>query len=434
MFEITTRTELPYSAVSYITVTFSDGFSSRGSGAVVGVNDVLTALHVVYQPLHGGWARSVSVIPGADTYPVLSAPFGSYSNVGTLDGRVATWDGNGDSLLSDAESQWDLALIGLASRIGDATGWLSLWTSAQDVSGTVAGYPARGTGLMADTAIAVASPVYGVYNVAASLGPGASGGPLLFTTDGRTSVAGVLSAGDAALTETSYAALFGPGTLDWLQAAMAANDRLLASAQTAITGTAGADTLSGTSANDSIDGGGGIDTVRFSGARASYSLAISPAAVTVTDTIAGRDGTDTLTHVERLRFSDIGLAVDLDGNAGTVAKVIGAVFGAPAVANTSYVAIGLGLLDGAMAEATLMQFALAARLGPNATDAAVINLLYGNVVGSAPSATQRAAFQQMLDSGFLSQVTLGVAAAESSLNAANVNLVGLAATGLAYAL
>lgn len=38
--------------------------------------------------------------------------------------------------------------------------------------------------------------------------------------------------------------------------------------------------------------------------------------------------------------------MDVDGNAGTVAKIIGAVFGKQAIENKVYVGIGLSFLDG----------------------------------------------------------------------------------------
>lgn len=47
-------TNFPYSAVTYVEAIFPDGTRVSGSGAVVGINDVLTAAHVVYSPENGG--------------------------------------------------------------------------------------------------------------------------------------------------------------------------------------------------------------------------------------------------------------------------------------------------------------------------------------------------------------------------------------------
>ena len=54
MYEITQRTTDPYRAICYIVCTWSDGSRTSASGVVVGVNDVLTAMHVVYDASRGG--------------------------------------------------------------------------------------------------------------------------------------------------------------------------------------------------------------------------------------------------------------------------------------------------------------------------------------------------------------------------------------------
>ena len=72
-----------------------------------------------------------------------------------------------------------------------------------------------------------------------------------------------------------------------------------------------------------LDGSGGFDTANYSGLAAEYTIAVNgivvnPALpinvgandiVTVTDNVAGRDGTDRLTHIERLQFSDRALVL-----------------------------------------------------------------------------------------------------------------------------
>lgn len=69
------------------------------------------------------------------------------------------------------------------------------------------------------------------------------------------------------------------------------------------TGTEGDDVIAATSGNDSIDGLGGIDTVVFSGNYAEYVISGTPDK-TIDDQTPGRDGTDTLTNVERAEFLD----------------------------------------------------------------------------------------------------------------------------------
>lgn len=66
-------TNFPYSAVTYVEATFPDGTRVSGSGAVVGINDVLTAAHVVYSPENGGMAEQVTVYPGHDGQSIRQA-------------------------------------------------------------------------------------------------------------------------------------------------------------------------------------------------------------------------------------------------------------------------------------------------------------------------------------------------------------------------
>ena len=83
-------------------------------------------------------------------------------------------------------------------------------------------------------------------------------------------------------------------------------------------------TITGGGGNDSIDGGRGIDIASFSGASKDYKISSGASSTLVTGD-ATRDGTDTLLNVERVKFSDKSIAIDLNGNAGITAKVIGAV-------------------------------------------------------------------------------------------------------------
>ncbi|MBA2673509.1 hypothetical protein [Ramlibacter sp.] len=441
MYEVTTRTLLPYSAICYVTVTFPDGVSIRGSGVMVGPNDVLTAMHMVYWADHGGFATSIRVAPGADTNPTAT-PYGTVANWTSINARVPNWDVDGDSLLSADEAQYDMALIGLGTPVGDSSGWLQVMPSALDFYGQVAGYPALGTGLMAQEVYADASSRWGVYEVDYGLGPGASGGPLLYTANGQTYVAGVLSSGTLDLSFSTYAGLFGPGTMDWLASVMAANDGYAGSPYNdVLQGTAlgehmngqiGADSLAGSGGNDTLDGGPGVDTAVFSGLRAGYTLALTAGADTVTDRTAGRDGTDTLTGIERLEFDNVAVAIDVDGAAGTVARILGAVFGREWVGDPDYMGIGLALLDAGMGEQALTQLAIDFRLGAGASSQSLVNVLYTDVVGTAPDAGTQAYYVELLTTGQFTPATLGMLAAHTALNEANINLAGLATTGIEY--
>jgi len=195
-------------------------------------------------------------------------------------------------------------------------------------------------------------------------------------------------------------------------------------------GLAGNDTLNGASGNDVLDGGLGIDLAIYSTTRAGATFSTTAMGRTVSSAF---DGTDTLASIERLRFADISVALDLDGNAGTVAKTLGAVFGEAEVANEVYAGIGLYLLDAGMSFENLMQLAIDAHLGVGASHQAVVDLLYTNVVGTPPPADEAAFFVALLDTHAFTVSGLGVYAADFPLNLTNIDLVGLAQQGLEYA-
>jgi Ca2+-binding RTX toxin-like protein len=78
-----------------------------------------------------------------------------------------------------------------------------------------------------------------------------------------------------------------------------------------INGGDGSDTLRGGAGDDTVLGGAGDDTAVFSGNRGSYTLQV----VGSTIVIAGLDGTDTLSSIERLQFADSTINLVDDGSA-----------------------------------------------------------------------------------------------------------------------
>lgn len=401
MFEINNRLTALYRSIAYLRSEWVDGSSSRASAVVVGINDVLTALHTVYSADRGGWATRITVIPAADTSPV-SHPLGEYSDVGFISGRAQDWDINGDGLLSQAESEGDLALLGMRARIGDATGILPVVRAENDFSAQVAGYPGKGTGLMAEEVFADASSWYSVYNVNSGLGAGASGGPLLHTgSNGVISVAGVLSSGNSSNTSSTYAALFSDASWNWLQGAMAANDYLIGpsfptsvatATGTIFTGGAGADSLVGGSGwdtffghagNDVLDGGGGIDSATFTGLRSSYTVVAAGGAIIVTDSLPSRDGVDSLRNIERVKFADLALAFDFSGSAGQAHRLYQAALGrSPDKSGLGYqinvLDSGVGLVQVAGHFIASPEFT--GRYG-GLSDLSFVNQLYTNILG-----------------------------------------------------
>ena len=195
-----------------------------------------------------------------------------------------------------------------------------------------------------------------------------------------------------------------------------------------INGGAGNDQITGGGGNDNIDGGIGIDIAIFSGASKGYKVSTEATSVLVTgDAIT--DGIDTLLNIERIRFSDKSIAIDLNGNAGISAKVIGAVLGKTQVQNSSYVGLGLSYLDKGMSYSDLSALALTA-VGATTNDA-VVSTLWKNVIGTDATAEIKAPYIKMLTDG-MKVGDLVVLAADTSFNTTNINLVGLAQTGIEY--
>jgi Ca2+-binding RTX toxin-like protein len=218
----------------------------------------------------------------------------------------------------------------------------------------------------------------------------------------------------------------------------------------ALVGTAGADTLNGLAGNDTLtgglgndvlEGGDGVDVAVFAYPAENYRLELQNPSPTVSfsgpmiaiNPPPPTEGTDSLTNIERLEFSDKLLAINLQASAGQVAKTLGTVFGKAAVANKAYVGIGLHYADHlGYSYESLMQLAISARLSANPSNGQVVDLLYTNVVGQAPDTDTRKVYTDLLDNRTYTVASLGVLAADTDLNKANINLAGLSQTGLEY--
>ncbi|AEJ00945.1 peptidase M10A and M12B matrixin and adamalysin [Nitrosomonas sp. Is79A3] len=191
----------------------------------------------------------------------------------------------------------------------------------------------------------------------------------------------------------------------------------------------GDDVLIGNDSSNTLDGDSGIDTVLVQAPRDNYTLSKTSSGYTITAN-ANLGNQDTLMHIERLEFNDMRLALDLDGSAGEVAKLLGAVFGASAAANQDYVGIGLTEADKGLSYEQLGEFAI------HATELTshdkIVTLLWQNLFGAAPSDTQKSPYVKMLDTGEISSGGLAILAADSGVNAENIHLTGLVQTGVAF--
>jgi hypothetical protein len=196
-----------------------------------------------------------------------------------------------------------------------------------------------------------------------------------------------------------------------------------------------------TSANDLVTGLSGINSVVYDGLQSQYVISGSAGQFQIQDTVSNRDGTDTVRNIERLQFSDKSVALDINpsftfdvsGNAGEVAKILGVVFGSTTIQlHPDYVGIGLRMLDAGTSNESLMQLALGVKIGAGFTTAQEIQLIYTNLLGHAASSADVSFWSGLVTSGQFTQVTLAEMAADTAVNAVNINFVGLAQTGIQY--
>jgi len=168
-----------------------------------------------------------------------------------------------------------------------------------------------------------------------------------------------------------------------------------------------------------------IDTVVYQNVRVDSEVSVHDGVIRVTNGAR----TDELTDIERISFIDTSIALDIDGNAGSTAKILGAVFGKAALANKAYAGIGLSLLDsGEYTYESLMDYALT--VAGAQSNEQVVELLYTNAVGVVPTTQQVQAFVALLDDGTYTRASLGALAAEYAVS--SITLAGLAETGLEY--
>ena len=152
-------------------------------------------------------------------------------------------------------------------------------------------------------------------------------------------------------------------------------------------------TLVDDAGHDTIDGGLGIDTVVYRSSRDSYQITqrISDTSKRLIEVQATNAPLitppalkrDELTDIERLQFSDIGLAIDMDFNAGLAVKLLHLVFGdvdfSPAIAGnvlryTDRFSLNRGEIPSQAIE-DLLKLDVFWESNPDRTDSALVGLL-----------------------------------------------------------
>jgi hypothetical protein len=156
-----------------------------------------------------------------------------------------------------------------------------------------------------------------------------------------------------------------------------------------LSGTTGAELFIGGGGNDTITGGSGLNTAEYTGDVGQYQIAENGGTLTVTDTVAGRDGTDTLTNVQQLLFADYTVVFDLHSSQDLLVYELyqAAYDRVPDNAGFRYWAgaadanhlTGLQLADQFLSAPEFTQ-----KYGANPTNTQYVTELYTDVLGRAP--------------------------------------------------
>jgi hypothetical protein len=213
-----------------------------------------------------------------------------------------------------------------------------------------------------------------------------------------------------------------------------------------ITGNVLANLITGNGGNDSIDGGDGLDTAIYSGAASSYTIQLGSSnttSATIADKTANRDGTDTLSNIERLKFlvadavsGSNGVALDIgkDQTAGSDYMLYKAAFNrTPDVAGLGF---WISKMDGGMSFDTVAQnFVNSAEFktafgGSNPSVNTLVTKLYNNVLIRNPDGGGLAFWQEKLSTGGWTVANVLGYFATSPENVTNVT--PLIANGIPY--
>jgi Ca2+-binding RTX toxin-like protein len=191
-------------------------------------------------------------------------------------------------------------------------------------------------------------------------------------------------------------------------------------------GTVDNDLLANSSLSETFDGGGGVDIVSYSGAKSDYTLTQTSSGYLLS---RGTAESDVLLNVERLRFADLRLAIDLDDGeaAANTVRMLGAAFGSASVNNETYVGIGLSLFD----DGWTMDQVADLIVGLDGFEA-LNNRQFAQTVCSNIGFADVNFAEQMLNLG-VERSDLLRAAAEYYTNDLSINIIGLRQTGVEYA-
>lgn len=187
--------------------------------------------------------------------------------------------------------------------------------------------------------------------------------------------------------------------------------------------------LTGNSSNNVIDGGAGFDTAVFSGQYSQYHVTDNNGQVTIADTVSNRDGTDTLSNIERVQFADktIGLDTGVGESTGEVYRLYLTVLGRNPESDSVGCGFWIDKLDNNILNAEQMvgyfldSTEFVTRFGgtTNSNDS-FVNLMYNNLLGRDGHGDSGFTFwMNVLDNHLASRSQVVASFMESPENVAN---------------
>lgn len=211
-----------------------------------------------------------------------------------------------------------------------------------------------------------------------------------------------------------------------------------------IVGNALNNSIDGQGGNDTIDGGAGIDTALYAGPRANYTLAKTSNGFSLAD-MTGVAGIDALQNVERLKFSNGSIALDVGAkeSGGEAQLLLGAVLGKDLLATKKpLIGTAIDLFDQGFTlqqlSGAIMRLDIWGGLANGGQGAATIAQIAGYLLATVNRATPDASSLAVAVTALNTET--GAAQgnflwhlAESAANQTQVGLVGLATTGLEFA-
>ena len=228
---VSRRASYPFTSIVHLRATYPDGKTYVGSGAMVDQFHVLTAGHMIYSYLDGGFARKIVATPKMYGN---SKPYGT-ANM-TYERTYTTWiNYNRTHPDSTSYTSMDIALITLNRRVGRRTGWMSFGYDNDPStfsSGTIlntAGYPGTSSGYSGKHMYFSAGPIAGLsstgsaicyYHSSITTYKGQSGSPLWMydSSDNSRIIYGVIAGGSTYPYSLNFSTRITQGIFNDLQA------------------------------------------------------------------------------------------------------------------------------------------------------------------------------------------------------------------------